>query len=92
MRSDAERAAARFTNNWCDMILHPALRPLLFLDIYKIVAEKDQAYFRESREKLIGATLEDFRADNEEARRIFLSTMEPLRRLYQKQNFSGANK
>ncbi len=54
MHSDAERAAARFVNNWCDFTLHLAMRSLLLLDVYKNAAEKDQPYFRESREKAVG--------------------------------------
>lgn len=78
MRSEAEHAAARFMNSWCDVTLHPTLRPLLFLEAYKMLAEKDQPYFRESREKLVGVTLEDFCADREGARRAFLKAIAPV--------------
>ena len=63
MASEAERAAARLVNNWCDLTLHLALRPLLLLDVYNNAAEKDQPYFRESREKLVGMTLEELCGD-----------------------------
>lgn len=78
MRSDAERAAARFMNFWCDLTLHAALRPLVFLDVYKNAAEKDQPYFRQSRETLFGTTLEALCADRDGAQRAFLSTITPV--------------
>lgn len=77
MQSDADRAAARFMNFWCDLTLHPALRPLVFLDVYKMAAEKDQSYFRQSREKLFGLTLEELCGDRDGAQHVFLKTIAP---------------
>ena len=58
MATEAERAAAFFLNSWCDLTLHSALRPLVFLDVFNAAAEKDRAYFRSSREKGVGRSLE----------------------------------
>lgn len=77
MQSGADCAAARFMNSWCDLTLHAVLRPLVFLDVYKIVAEKDQPYFRQSREKLFGATLEDLCGDRDSAQCAFLKALAP---------------
>ena len=78
MQSDADRAAARFMNFWCDLTLHPALRPLVFLDVYKMAAEKDQPYFRQSREKTFGTTLEEFCGDRQGALQTFSKTIAPI--------------
>ena len=59
MRGAGERAMARFVSSWCDQTLHPFLRSTFLLVIYDAAADKDRAYFRESREKTFGGTLEE---------------------------------
>lgn len=90
MNSDAERASARCMNFWCDLTLHVAMRPLIILDVYKIVAEKDKSYFRQSREKLFDMSLEDLCADREGAQRAFLKSLAPIENtLAEMQYFGG---
>lgn len=89
MRAQAERAMAHFVNNWCDFMLHLALRPLVFLDVYKNSVEKDQPYFRESREKLIGMTLEELCGDREGAIRAFSRTFAPMERTLHDEAYLG---
>ena len=65
--SDDARGAALFVKRWTEGQLHPALVRLIVADIVKILDPKDAGYFRESREKALGARLEDYvaaRADN----------------------------
>ncbi len=38
--------------------MKPALMPIIIMDVYKILAPQDQAYFRSSREKQFGKPLE----------------------------------
>lgn len=91
MQSEADRAAARFMNFWCDFTLHPTMRPLVFLDVYKAADEKDRPYFRESREKLLGTTLEEFCRDRDGARQAFLKAIAPAENtLADTQYFGGA--
>jgi glutathione S-transferase len=89
MHSDAERAAARFVNNWCDFILHLAMRSLLLLDVYKNAAEKDQPYFRESREKVVGMTLEQLCSDRAAAVQAYVKTFAPMERTLKDEKFLG---
>jgi glutathione S-transferase len=77
MASESELAAAHFVNSWCDLALHPALRPLVFLDVLNAAADKDRAYFRENREKLLGQTLEQLCGDRDAAVASFLKTLAP---------------
>jgi glutathione S-transferase len=77
MASDAERAAAQFVSSWCDLTLHPTLRPLVFLAVFKASADKDREYFRTSREKLLGKSLEQFCGNREQSIAVFLKTLEP---------------
>jgi len=91
MQTDAERAAARFMNFWCDLTLHPALRPLVFLDVYRMAAEKDQSYFRASRETTLGMTLEEICGDRDGALRAFSKTFAPIEStLSENKYFGGA--
>lgn len=55
----ADKALAESINHWCDAVLSPLIRPLIILDIYHLLHEQDQPYFRQSREAKLGMTLED---------------------------------
>ena len=55
---DVGRATTRFINVWTGTVLHGALSRLLLADIHAILHEMDKAYFRETREKRFGKTLE----------------------------------
>jgi glutathione S-transferase len=57
-KSGQARAFARFVANWADVTLHGALFPLVVADIHARARPADQAYFRESREKRLGTSLE----------------------------------
>jgi glutathione S-transferase len=60
---DVGRATTRFLNVWVSTVLHGAVVRLLLADIHAIIDAKDKAYFRETREKRFGATLEQVSAD-----------------------------
>lgn len=69
----------------------PALARMLVLDIYQRVAEKDRAYFRDSREKRFGVTLEAAVADREQRLPSFRDSLAPLRLVLKTQPFFGGN-
>ncbi len=82
---------ARFVQNWTEGVLHPALIPLLVLDIYRHIAPKDREYFRTSREKRFGMALEEVVKDREKRLPAFRDSLDPLRRTLGRQDFlSGA--
>ena len=69
-----------------------AFFPLFILDIYNGLPEKDASYFRESREKRFGATLEDLSANRDERLPAAREGMQPLRdALGDKQWYNGDN-
>ncbi len=78
MATAAERTAAHFVNQWCDLVLHPTLRPLLWIEVYRKLAEKDLGYFRESREKILGQSLEAYSADPTGALQRFQNALQPM--------------
>jgi glutathione S-transferase len=61
--SPAALASAHFINNWVDTVLIPLVAGVTVLDIWNILHLDDKAYFRETREKRFGTTLEHFTAD-----------------------------
>ncbi len=71
--------------------LHPFITRMVVRDVWMALHEKDKPYFRQSREKRLGKTLEDFVADREDARAQFRQAIEPLRATVAEQTFiSGA--
>ena len=75
----ASRALALFFNHWTVRTAHAALMRVIVLDLYGKVHEKDQAYWRQSREKRFGMTLEALAADPKKALADFRGALEPLR-------------
>lgn len=54
-----ERAASDFYNAWIASNLFPHLAPLMFVRVHAAAHEDDKAYFRKTREKRLGKTLEE---------------------------------
>jgi glutathione S-transferase len=86
------KAFARFVAAWTNVTLHAAIFPLVVGDIHASAHPADQPYFRESREKRLGTTLEAAQAAARETRIPALrATLEPLRQQLRDQPFiSGA--
>ncbi len=78
---------ARFVNGWADGALAPALLKIILLDIYNCLHEKDRSYFRSSREKRFGMSLEAVVADQSAGLAVLRTTLEPLRQVLTVQNF-----
>src|SRR3712207_6802176 len=74
----AALALTRFVNAWADMVLQAGMIRLIVSDIAAIIHEKDQAYFRQSREQRFGMPLEQVTAGREERIVAFRETLLPL--------------
>jgi glutathione S-transferase len=81
------RALIGFVRAWTEEALHPAIVPLVVLDIWAILDPKDQDYFRETRERFLGRRLEDFAPARESYLAAFKNTLKPLRRTLKVQHF-----
>ena len=68
-----------------------AIFPFIALDILDRIAEQDREYFRTSREKRVGMTLETFVAGREAKLPAFRVNLLPLRRALTAQPFFGGN-
>lgn len=87
----AGQSLSRFYVDWADMALHGALIRLLASDIHAHLHEKDKGYFRESREKRFGTTLEEFCSDSTRALQELKRLLAPLRRTLLSQPYLGGH-
>jgi len=74
---------------WCDRALNPAILRVIVLDIFASLHDKDKAYFRETREKRFGMTLEEFGADPEKSIAALRKTLDPVRQVFTEQTYIG---
>ena len=79
----------RFVNAWADSVLVGGILRLVVTDIFAHLHEKDRAYFRETREKRLGATLEAISANRETDVLTFRKTLEPVRAVLAAQPYFG---
>lgn len=75
----AAMSLVRFVHGWADRILQPAIGRMVIVDVWAHLHDKDRGYFRESREKRLGMTLEAAAADREQRLPAFRQSLEPLR-------------
>ena len=76
---NAGRAVTGFINAWTNSTLHPALIMCVLPDIYDRLDPMDHEYFRESREKRFGMTIEAMREQQAHALANFDRALTPLR-------------
>jgi glutathione S-transferase len=90
MANETTRSLCQFVNFWCDMSLNKALRPLALLAVLNIAHDKDKKYFRESREAMLGMSLEDACAGRPAAHAAVQEVLAPAERvLSEKTYFTG---
>ncbi len=88
-RGDGSRAVTRFVNAWADSVLAGGILRLVVIDIFAHLDQKDRAYFRETREKRLGAKLETISADRETNVSAFRKTLDPIRTVLAAQPYLG---
>ncbi len=86
----AARSLTRFYATAADA-LGPAMARMLVLDIHDRIADKDRTYFRQTREKRFGMTLEAAVADREQRLPAFRDALAPLRAVLKTQPFFGGD-
>jgi glutathione S-transferase len=85
----AGHAMARFFNSWADIVLIPGIASFVAADILRHLDPRDRDYFRQTREKRFGMSLDDFCASRETRVSGFRQSLEPLRHTLQAQPFFG---
>ncbi|MFD0915672.1 glutathione S-transferase family protein [Pseudahrensia aquimaris] len=84
-----DEALTAFIINWTQTQLHPAVVQLCLMDIYNALAPEDQAFFRTTREKVFGMTLEEFHAKFPKTPDALNKALVPLELTLKKQDFIG---
>lgn len=82
-------AHARFIVAWADCIMLPAIFPIIAWDIFAKLDDLDKAYFRQSREKRLGHTLEQAQAASQSHLPVLRAKLAPVRLALKDQEFLG---
>ncbi len=85
------RALAEFFGQWVLRGPQLAVFKVILPDIFQRIAAKDQAYFRASREKRFGMTLEQFAGEPKQALAAFRGALDPVRPCVVQHNFVSGN-
>ncbi len=84
-------ALTNFVINWSQSQLHPLIGGLAMKDIYDILADEDQAYFRKDREAKIKMTLEELHAGREGKVAMLNKALLPLKLMLKGQPYIGGD-
>ncbi|NKB51288.1 MAG: glutathione S-transferase family protein [Rhizobiaceae bacterium] len=82
-------ALTAFVISWATTQIHPAVGKLCVYDIHQSLAPADQEFFRASREKLFGCTLEEFDAKFPKNGEALEAALFPLKNLLSRQAYLG---
>jgi glutathione S-transferase len=88
---EAGRSLSFFYSNVADALVGSIL-PLILLDIYQHIDEKDRTYFRASREERVGTTLEKAGADRDTRVATVRQSLAALRMTLKAQPFFGGER
>ena len=81
------RHFAHFINFWTDRSVHPPLFQTIIGDVFARVRDEDQAYFRETREKRFGKTIEAMAANRETHQAALAQVLTPMRAILSAQDY-----
>lgn len=73
------RATTHFLSRWADEALHPAIRMLIYPEFSACLDAGDRAYFRETREAMLGCRLEDLAAARPAHEAELIRVLAPMR-------------
>jgi len=85
------RVLADFFSQWVLKSPQAALYRVIVLDLLGKIAAGDRAYYRESREKRFGRTLEELAADPKARLAEFRASLDPVRPVLVQNAFLGGN-
>jgi glutathione S-transferase len=88
---EAGEGAARLVAGYVDSQLNPLVARCVVADIPTVLHSDDHAYFRESREKRFGMTLEETVANRDETRDQMKTTLYPVRVALKDRAFLGGS-
>lgn len=80
-------AHARFVQGWTNSVVNPLLLKVILMDVFLKLDPENQAYFRLSREKRFGMTLEAYASDADGGLERFRQSLQPIRDVLNDQPF-----
>lgn len=86
---DGGVALSKFVESWSQSQIHPWIAKWAFMDIYNMLSEEDQVYFRNKREKQVGMPLEEFVKNREDTIPQLQKILMPIRLMLKNQPFLG---
>jgi glutathione S-transferase len=92
MEGPQGRALASFARHYAQTAISAVAFKAVAASIHGMIDERDKPYFRESREKRMGKTLEAFTVDPEAAFAEMRIAVSPLRALFQSQPFVNGDR
>jgi glutathione S-transferase len=87
--NEAAVGATLFMRQWAERVIHVAIFRVILLDVYDILDEPNQAYFRQSREKRFGTTLEQYVENRDENIARLRDLLAPARAVIATQLYFG---
>ena len=84
-----EPAFELFVKHWIESSVHPLVRPLTFLPMFRRLHPADQDYFRASRERSLGMALEQAHADGPEPLARVRAALAPVRAFLAGRHYLG---
>ncbi|HSP25335.1 MAG TPA: glutathione S-transferase family protein [Saliniramus sp.] len=85
-------APTRFVSTWADSVMLPGISSLIVTDVWACLDDECREYFRDSREKRYGKTLEDVCAARDESVVQFRKSLQPVRAVLADQEFLGGER
>jgi len=84
---DMGRGLALLTQNWVNGAVLGALRPVILLHVFNCLEAADKVYFRETREKMLGRTLEEAADESPAQIARFRAALAPARETLSAQRY-----
>ena len=81
----------KFISSWVDSQLHPLIARCVVRDILNVISPSEHEYFRTSREKRFGKSLEEVVADRENTRTTLKQALYPIRKVLEIGPFLGGD-
>jgi glutathione S-transferase len=85
------RSLTLFFKHWCERNVHGAMFRVIVTDLFASLHAKDKAYFRETREKRFGKTLEELGVESHSALPALRAAFDPVRPVLVAQHFVGGS-
>jgi glutathione S-transferase len=90
--TDGDRRHARFMHHWAVHQMHIPIFRIIAADIWDALDPADQPYFRTTREKRLGVSLESVREHRVERVAELRQNLAPLRALLEQQSYLGGER